>query len=55
MDVVTVLVLLDGIIIEEIYIEQPPEYIKRGEKDLDCKLNRSIYGLKQSSRCEHCL
>ena len=49
MDVVTV--FLNGKINEEIYMEQPPWYIKRGEKDLVCKLNRSIYGLKQSSRC----
>ena len=49
MDVVTV--FLNGAINEEIYMEQPPGYIKKGEKDLVCKLNRSIYGLKQSSRC----
>ena len=49
MDVVTA--FLNGTINEEIYMEQPPGYIKKGEKDLVCKLNRSIYGLKQSSRC----
>ena len=49
MDVVTA--FLNGTINDEIYMEQPSEYIKRGEKDLVCKLNRSIYGLKQSSRC----
>ena len=36
---------------EEIYMTQPEGYVKEGEEDLVCKLNKSIYGLKQSSRC----
>ena len=32
-------------------MEQPPGYIEEGEEHLVCKLKRSLYGLKQSSRC----
>ena len=49
MDVVTV--FLNGTLDEEIYMEQPPGYIEKGEEHLVCKLKRSLYGLKQSSRC----
>ena len=49
MDVVTA--FLNGTLVEEIYMEQPPGYIKKGEKYLVCKLKRSLYGLRQSSRC----
>ena len=46
MDVVTA--FLNGMLEEEIYMEQPPGYTKGGEKNLVCKLKRSLYGLKQS-------
>ena len=49
MDVVTA--FLNGTLDEDIYMEQPPVYIKKGEEHLVCKLKRSLYGLKQSSRC----
>ena len=49
MDAVTA--FLNGVLDEEIYMEQPPGYIKLGEEQLVCKLKRSLYGLKQSSRC----
>ena len=49
MDVVTA--FLNGTLEEEIYMEQAPGYTKGGEKNLVCKLKRSLYGLKQSSRC----
>ena len=49
MDVVTA--FLNGTLDEDIYMEQPPGYIKKGEEHLVCKLKRSLYGLKQSSRC----
>jgi hypothetical protein len=35
---------------EEIYIDQPEGFIVPGKEDLVCKLKRSLYGLKQSSR-----
>ena len=31
-----------------VYIWQPQQFIKKGEENLVCKLNNSIYGLKQS-------
>ncbi|KAL3699494.1 hypothetical protein R1sor_017516 [Riccia sorocarpa] len=35
---------------EEIYMMQPEGYAQRGREHLVCKLQRAIYGLKQSSR-----
>ena len=49
MDVVTA--FLNGTLEEEIYMEQPPGYIMKGKENLVCELKRSLYGLKQSSRC----
>ena len=49
MDVVTA--FLNGTLDEEIYMEQPPGYIMEGKENLVCELKRSLYGLKQSSRC----
>ena len=48
MDVVTV--FLNGTLDEEIYIHGATT-IKKGEEHLVCKLKRSLYGLKESSRC----
>ena len=44
MDVTTA--FLNGILEEEVYMKQP-----EGKDHLVCKLNKSIYGLKQSPRC----
>ena len=49
MDVVTA--FLNGTLDDEIYMEQPPEYVKEGKEHFVCKLKKSIYGLKQSPRC----
>jgi hypothetical protein len=41
---------LNGFLKEEIYMEQPEGYIQEGKEQLVCKLHKTLYGLKQSSR-----
>ena len=36
---------------EEVFIQQPEEFIEQGKEHLVCRLKKSIYGLKQSPRC----
>ena len=48
MDAITA--FLNGIL-EEIYMKQPPGYVQKWKEHLVCKLNKSLYGLKQSPRC----
>lgn len=48
MDVKTA--FLNGELEEEIYMEQPVGFVVEGQERKVCKLKRSIYGLKQSSR-----
>ena len=36
---------------EEVFMEQAPGYVKKGQGDLVSYLQRSLYGLKQSPRC----
>ena len=42
---------LNGTLKEEIYMRQPPGITIEGKEDYVCKLSKSIYGLKQSSKC----
>ena len=49
MDVVTA--FLNGVIDQEIFMEQPDGYVVHGQESKVCKLKRSLYGLKQSPRC----
>ena len=48
MDVKTV--ILNERLEEEIYMQQPNEFVEKNQKHKVCKLLKSIYGLKQSSR-----
>src|SRR5262249_50588519 len=48
MDVKTA--FLNGDLSEEIFMAQPKGFIETGKEHLVCRLNKSIYGLKQTSR-----
>jgi hypothetical protein len=48
MDVVTA--FLNGYIQEDIFMQQPPGCVLPGSEHLVCKLNRALYGLKQSQQ-----
>jgi hypothetical protein len=41
---------LHGDLKEEIYMKQPEGFVVKGKKELVCKINKSLYGLKQSPR-----
>ena len=41
---------LHGDLVEEVYMEQPPEFVAQGEFGLVCRLRRSLYSLNQSPR-----
>ena len=41
---------LNGLLEESIYMIHPEEFIVKGQEHRVCKLQRSIYGLKQASR-----
>lgn len=48
MDVKTA--FLNGHLDEDIYMMQPDGFIANNQVDMVCKLQRSIYGLRQASR-----
>eukprot|EP00253_Pinus_taeda_P029438 PITA_29438 len=41
---------LNGVLMEEVYIEQPLGYEKKGQEHKVCRLNKALYGLKQATR-----
>eukprot|EP00253_Pinus_taeda_P005715 PITA_05715 len=41
---------VNGVLMEEVYIEQPLGYEKKGEEQKVCKLKKALYGLKQAPR-----
>jgi len=41
---------LNGVLMEEVYIEKPLGYEKKGQKHKVCRLKKSLYGVKQAPR-----
>ena len=47
MDVIT---FLNGDLVDHVYMSQPTSFEEVGKENMVCKLQKSIYGLKQASR-----
>ena len=41
---------LNGVLMEEVYVEQPLGYEKEGQEHKVCRLKKALYGLKQTPR-----
>ena len=51
MDVKTI--FLSGDLEEEIHMDQPKGFVIHGQENKVCKLNKSLYGLKQAHKERH--
>ena len=44
---------LNGVLKEEVYVEQPPSYEVAGEEHKVYRLKRALYGFKQAQRARY--
>ena len=43
-------IFLNGVLQEEIYVEQPKGFVEKGEEEKVYLLKKALYGLKQAPR-----